>query len=122
MTTQQQQAAQLYQDAQDAAAEAWQGAATNATAYMHPYSPQWDEDQAQAAYLTDWRRKHPQTRRRPGRWLVTLGALCVLGVGLAATLAGTYFGVAGQDGRWLGVALVGGLLLALLWRAARGGK
>lgn len=119
----QQQAAQLYQEAQATAAEAWQGAATNATAYMHPRTVE------VVAPVTDY--DHDPLDGIPVavqvlmlclHFVKWLGGLCILAVGLALALAGTYFGVAGQDGRWLLAALVGWLMLALLWRAVRGEK
>lgn len=113
------EAAELYREIQDASAEAWAGAATRATANMHPYSPEWDEDEAQAAWLRDWRAEHPQAPRRPGRWLAQFGALCLLGVGLGAGLSGVYRVATRHDALGLAAAVVGWLIVYLVWRAWR---
>lgn len=119
----QQDAAQLYRQLQaDAAsADAWTQAADHATAYMH-LSPRVDDDEAQAAYLADWRAKHPQTPAQPARWLAALGTLCLFGVGLGALLGGVYRFATRHDGAGLAAAVGGWLIVCLVYAAARWGR
>lgn len=77
--------------------EAWERAASNATAYMHPAD---DQEGAGAIF-----------------WL---GVAAVLGLGLGIALPSIYFYRISHDTAWLGAAMLGGLLLAFdaaaVWR------
>lgn len=106
-----------------AAQAAFQQAADHATAHMH-LSPQVDEDNAQAAYLDQWRRDHPNERawKLPRLTARTIAALCLLGIGLGALLAALAFYRESNDGVWMFVAVVGAAILYFLYRATAGRK
>lgn len=92
----------------------------HATAYMHPQA---DEDEAQIAAITPWYLAHPHAQAwRPARWLVALGTLCLFGVGLGALLGGVYRFATRPDGAGLAAAVVGWLIVCLVYAGTRRGR
>lgn len=118
----QQDAADIYQQAQDAAAEAWGRAATNQTAYMHRFDPAADELAEQARANAAWMRAHPgavQSWRRFRAAALAVGGLCLLGVELGVLLFSAYRYGLTHDGRWMGLAVLSFVVLYLLAKAVR---